>query len=235
MVNVLSAGLRLVSVVVLLLLTSSIARAQVTNGSFETPTVTAGTFTNFPTGSAAITGWTVVGSPNTEVSIVSGTFSQFGITFEAAPGDMGKQWLDLTGNGTNSMTEGVTQTVSTIAGHTYLLSYFIGNTTGAPGVFGTTSTVNVSVNGSPTFSDTNSNANTTGLDWKPISHTFVAGGSTTLTFLNGDGPGDNSNGLDIVSLTDQGVAGAVPEPASVALVVSGLVGLGLLPRRKRSK
>jgi Protein of unknown function (DUF642) len=231
MFKVVSTALRLTCVVILLFAGSSVAYAQVTNPSFETPTVTPGTFTNFLTGSPLIPGWAVVGLNNTEVSIVSGTFQQGGITFEAQNGN---QWLDLTGDGTNSTAEGVSQAVSTIAGHSYLLSYFIGNTTGGGG-FGTTSTVNVSINGTATFSDTNSNIDATGLDWKPIMHTFVASGSTTtLAFFNGDGPGDNSNGLDTIALTDQGVAG-VAEPASGALLVSGLLGLGLLSRRKRSK
>src|SRR5262249_14611825 len=118
-------------------------------------------------------------------------------------------------------------------GHTYLLSYFIGNTTGG-GIFGTTSTVNGSFNGVP-FTDINSAVNATSLTWQQFTHTFVATGSTaTLTFANGDPIGDNSNGLDKVTLTDQGVAG-VPEHASAALVASGLVGLGVLSRRKRSK
>jgi len=225
---------RLTFVVALLLAASStIAHAQiVTNGSFESPTVTPGTFTVFPvTGSPSIPSWTVVGPATTAVAIVSGTFSQNGVTF---PAQDGVQWLDLTGNGSNS-TEGVSQGVSTIAGHTYLLSYFIGNTTGG-GVFGTTSTVNVSINNVPTFTNTNSAVNATSLTWQQFTHTFVAGGSTTtLSFFNGDPAGDNSNGLDNVTLTDQGIVGAVPEPASAALVVSGLLGLGLLTRRKRSK
>jgi len=230
MFKLLTASLRQAGVVFLLVAaSSSIAHSQVTNGSFESPTVPVGNFTNFPVvGSPLIPGWTVV---NNSVSIVSGTFSQNGVTFQAQDG---VQWLDLTGDGSNS-NEGVSQGVSTIAGHTYLLSYFIGNTTGG-GIFGTTSTVNVSINNVSTFTNTNSAVNATSLTWQQFTHTFVAGGSTTtLSFFNGDPPGDNSNGLDNVTLADQGIVGAVPEPTSAALVVSGLLGLGLLTRRKRSK
>ena len=55
----------------------------ITNESFETPVVTPGTFTDFPTGSALISGWTVVGPTSTAVAIVSGTFSQLGVSFPA--------------------------------------------------------------------------------------------------------------------------------------------------------
>ena len=56
----------------LLSLTAAPTRAGlIANGSFESPTVPAGGFSNFAGGSTGITGWTVVGDG---VSIVSGTF-----------------------------------------------------------------------------------------------------------------------------------------------------------------
>jgi Protein of unknown function (DUF642) len=222
--------LRLTFVVVLLLAaSSSIAHAQIiTNGSFEQPTVPVGNFTNFPVGSTLITGWTVV---NNSVSVVSGSFTQNGVTF---PAQDGVQWLDLTGFNTNS-NEGVSQNVTTTPGNQYQLSFWIGNTTGG-GIFGTTSTVNVSITGVPSFSETNSTVSPTTQFWQQFTHTFVAtAATTTLTFTNGDPSTDNDNGLDNISLLNQGPAGAVPEPTSAALVVSGLLGLGLLTRRKRSK
>jgi hypothetical protein len=162
------------------------AANPITNGGFETPVVPVGSFTNFDVGSAALTGWTVTGpSAGANVSIVSGTFSQNGVSF-------GNQWLDLTGDGSNT-TEGVSQAVSTIPGHEYALTFHIGNTTGG-GIFGTTSTVNLFVNGSET-PFTNSTVSATDLNWKQFTDTFVATGtSTTLVFQNGDPGNDNSNG-----------------------------------------
>lgn len=208
--------------------TGSAECALINNGSFETPTVPVGGFTTFNVGTPFFTGWSVVGPNGTNVAIVSGTFSQGGVIFEA---EDGIQWLDLTGDNSNS-TEGVAQTVTTNPNDRYQLSYFIGNTTGG-GIFGTTSTVNVSLNGVPTFSHTNSAVNNTGLTWEQFTDTFVATGtSTAITFLNGDPPSDNSNGLDNVVLTDLGpVTPPVPKPASIGLLASALLGLGLVRRR----
>ena len=111
---------------------------SITNGSFETPVVPVGGFTNLASGSTGITGWTVVGAAG-GVSIVSGSFSQNGISF---PAENGVQWLDLTGDGTNS-NEGVQQTFATTSGTEYTLSFWVGNVYNPGGIFGTTSTVDV--------------------------------------------------------------------------------------------
>ena len=159
------------SIFVGLFLVTSVAHAAtlLTNGSFETPVVPVGSFSSFAVGSSAITGWTVVGPAGTSVSPVSGTFAQNGVAFIAQDG---VQWLDLTGFNINS-TEGVAQTVGTTVGNLYQLSYFVGNTTGG-GIFGTTSTVNVSITGVAPFSDTNSTASPTAQNWQQFTHTFVA-------------------------------------------------------------
>jgi hypothetical protein len=213
---------------------SEASAALIANGSFETPIVPVGSFTNFAVGSGLLTGWTVFGLAGTNVSIVSGSFSQNGVTFEAEDGN---QWLDLTGDGSNS-TEGVSQAVTTTTGDQYQLSYFIGNTTGG-GIFGTTSTVDVSLNGVPTFADTKSNVSPTDLNWEQFTHTFVAAGtSTTLAFQNADPANHNSNGLDTVVLVDQGPA-PVPAPLigfglPVFLAVGGLWLGGRLLERSRT-
>ena len=209
---------------------SANAVSLISNGSFETPVVPAGSFTSFSVGSALLTGWDVIGPTGAVVSVVSGTFSQNGVTFQAQDGT---QWLDLTGVNSNS-TEGVSQTLATTAGHVYQLSFYVGNTTGGS-IFGSTSTVNVSINGTPTFSDTNSTTNATGLSWELFTQTFTAASATTtLAFINGDPATDNSNGLDNVVLNDLGPA-AVPLPAALPLFATGLGALGLLGWRRKRK
>lgn len=205
------------------------AATLLTNGSFETPVVAAGNFTSIPVGSALLTGWSVIGPAGAAVSPVSTTFSQNGVAFVAQDG---AQWLDLTGFNVNS-TEGVSQSVATTAGNQYQVSYFVGNTTGG-GIFGTSSTVNVLINGVQTFSDTNSTVSPASQNWQQFTHTFFASGaSTTLAFVNADPASDNNNGLDNVVLLDLGPVGAVPEPETYALLLAGLGLLGFTARRSK--
>jgi hypothetical protein len=206
----------------------------IANGDFETPLVTAGSFTNFTVGTGTLTGWNVVGPAGQAVSIVSGTFSQNGVSF---PAESGSQWLDMTGFNNNS-TEGISQSFATTAGDLYQLSFWVGNTTGGS-IFGTTSTVNVQLNGSAFTSATNSLVSPTTLTWEQFTATFTAAGaSTSLAFLNGDPNFDNSNGLDNIVVTDLGPAPptGVPEPATVGVLGAGLLGLvGVRRKRKASK
>ncbi len=202
------------------------ARANlISNGSFETPVVPTANFSNFNIGSTAITGWTVVGP---QVSIVSGSFSQGGLSF---PAENGNQWLDLTGDGANAV-EGVEQVLATTIGQTYTVSFWVGNVVNVGGIFGTTSTVAVQING--TTIDTATNSMGTGLStqvWEQFTTSFVASSSSTiLGFLNEDPSSDNSNGLDNIVVT-AGASSATPEPSSLLLLGTGLLGLAALRKQ----
>ncbi len=201
----------------------------ITNGSFENPVVPVGSFENFIAGSTGITGWTVDGP---EVSIVNGAYTSECCAF---PAEDGNQWLDLTGDESNSL-EGVQQTVATVAGTQYNLSFWVGNTYDPGGIYGKTSTVDVllgGVDGSLLGAFTNHSTTKGTLMWEQFSTSFTAtGSSTTLVFLNADPASDNSNGLDNISL----VAGTavVPEPSVLPFVGAGLFGFALVRRRVRS-
>jgi hypothetical protein len=216
----------------MLLCAAADARADLINGSFEsttTPAVSAGSFQNFGPGSTGIPGWTVVGASGTNVSVVSTSDVESGISY---PAEQGSFWLDLTGDASNSDTEGVEQTVSTTIGDQYTLTFWVGNVDNPAATDGPTSTVNLSING-VAGAYTNSSANSTTLSWEQFSVQFVASGpSATLEFLNGAPGNDNVNGLDNIGLVDDGPASTVPEPSLLVLLGSGLLGLAGFARRR---
>jgi hypothetical protein len=169
----------------------------VRDGSFENPVVPNASFTLFSNGQTIDAHWTVVGATG-NVAVVNGNFTQYGFTF---PAKKGVQWVDLTGYLSNSAT-GIKQTISTVAGQNYALTFFIGNVYNPGGVFGTTSTVDLQIDGVAVASFTNIRGQgTTALSWRKFSTDFVAAGTqTTIAFINGDPSNDNSNGIDAVSV-----------------------------------
>lgn len=176
------------------------------NGSFERPVVPAGTFENFDTG-VSFAGWQVVGATG-DVSVIGASYLEDGYTWPAAAGE---QWLDLTGDGSNTAT-GVQQTVATTVGAAYNLTFYVGNAVGGP--IGISSTLNVLVNGTQIFAVTNfAGEGLTSIVWQKYTTTIVATSSeTTFAFMNGDGPTNNVNGLDGISLVEQAPA-AQPDAA----------------------
>jgi Protein of unknown function (DUF642) len=164
------------------------------NGSFEKPVVGPGSYLGFSTGQT-FKHWTVIGA-NGNVAVVSGTFTQNGFSF---PAEKGKQWLDLTG--VSNTPTGVQETVETTAGASYKLTFWIGNVYDPGGIFGTTSTVKVLIDGSNVASDTNSQQGTTQVWQKFTVHFMAASTNTQVGLLNGDPSNDTNNGLDAVSLT----------------------------------
>ena len=165
------------------------------NGSFERPTVPPGSFALFSTG-MTFAHWKVVGASG-NVGVVSGTFTQNGFTF---PAGCGAQWLDLTG--TTETPTGVQQLLSTKSGTAYTVSFKVGNVVNPNGIFGTSSTVDVLINGAQVLAATNSRGTgQTKQVWKLFTLGFTAQGSTTtLAFINGDPSSDTNNGLDCVSV-----------------------------------
>ncbi len=201
------------------LFASSLSASLIVNGSFEAPVVPVGSFTNFGGGSTAITGWTVVGVDST---VVSGSFSQSGITFQA---QNGVQWVDLAGVTSNSMSSGVTQGIATTAGSNYEISFWVGS---ARAQFFDASTVDLQIDSGPRMHFTNPATPNNMLNWKEFVVSFTATNSTTnITFLNGSASNNFLSALDNVSVN----LSAVPEPSSLCLMLGlGMLGLMSGPR-----
>jgi hypothetical protein len=168
----------------------------ISDGGFECPTVPAGGYTSFAMGQQFF-GWTVVGAAGS-VSPLSAAYAMEGYRW---PAHGGSQTLDLTGAGSNSAT-GVSQLVPTVPGTTYHLSFWVGNMS-APGTgWGTSSTVNVMIDGTQALAAANTDGTgSTSLAWRQFTLDFVATtATTTVAFINGDPAGDNSNILDDVTI-----------------------------------
>ena len=94
-----------------------------------------------------------------------------------------------------------------------------------------TSKVGVLIDGSLLTSETNSTPGTT-LNWELFTVSFVAtSASTVVGFENLDPSGDDSNGLDNISLA-LASTGAVPEPATPTLLALAFAGVGFARWRK---
>jgi hypothetical protein len=199
-------------------LAASQARAGtnlVTNGSFEDGTFvpTDGDYSAILNpGSTAITGWTVINTPNAQVAW-DGPTNPYGLT-----ASNGSYFLDLTSDRDAPPYGGVTQTISTIVGASYLLTFDLGSSPqyGLPD-----SLIAYAGAVSQLFTSTS-----TALDaWTSESLYFTASStSTVLSFVGNSGV--DYIGLDNVDVQD------VPEPASLFALGTGLLALRLVRIRK---
>jgi hypothetical protein len=199
----------------------------ITNGSFDN---TSGQWTDgtgqggdlIAPASNAITGWSVAGgypllwvnTPNTYRGLA------------ASPGNGSTFFLDLTGDNDAAPYDGVSQTISTIAGHTYSLTFALGSSTSWGIQDAITATAG---SASQTFTSTNDNTNAN--DWETETLNFTATGSSTLISLVGFS-GQSYIGLDNVDVEQTGV-GAVPEPSTWAMMILGFCGMGFMAYRRK--
>jgi hypothetical protein len=168
-----------------------------------------------PVGSTAITGWTVTGD---QLAWITNP-NPWGLAAQE-----GNRFLDLTAYPSGAPFGGVTQTLATAAGQSYVVNYFLGSYTsrwGGPPVSiefsagGTTTTCTVS---------TTSTQST----WTLCSATFTASSTSTALTFRGTA-GYQYIGLDNVTVE------AIPEPALTLLLGSSIVALAIRHRWARRR
>jgi hypothetical protein len=213
-----------ITAIVAVLGTSAAQAANLlTNGSFEDTTnfVDQGNDTmSLDVGSTAMPGWTVSGS---HYLAWIGPTNPFGLT--ASPNG-GSYFLDLTGYIAGAPYSGVSQTIPTQAGATYLLTFDLSSSP----QWGLQDGLEVSA-GSATASFTTTNDGTQTNLWEPETLSFTATGAMTTISLIGNS-GDNYIGLDNVNVVQ---TSSVPEPATWAMMLIGFGGLGVAIRSARRK
>jgi hypothetical protein len=215
------------------------ARAEaslIVNGGFEDPVVAPGTYAIFTPGQSIGSGWTAVGDAGTNVLVIQTTYTEnpFGhpAVFNAQEG---LNSVDLTGAGNLGPTAGITQTVATVVGQQYLLSFHVGRVAfnnGPSFPYVADATVNLKINGGALVPFTNSGVTNGQIHWTQFDYAFVAtSASTNLSFLNGTPAG--VGGSSAAELDNVSLVAVVPEPTSFALLGFGLcTGMRILRRRR---
>ncbi len=203
------------------------ARASnlITNGSFEV-----GTPSDNPYDSSAnsqqllsgdttsLSGWTVTGAASSDIAWI-GSSNTYGVT-----ASQGSDFLDLTGwqwGGAGG--KGVMQTISTVAGQQYTLSFDLGNSISYN--YGGTNALSVQAG---SLSQVVSSVGTQSVNaWDHYTLSFVAQSASTAVSFTGV-QATYYIGLDNVSVT------AVPEPETFALLLAGLGVVGAVARRRKA-
>lgn len=207
---------RLALISVLSLATVGAQANLLSNGSFED-----GVFVNngegvmsLVAGSTVIPGWKVV--TDTTAWIINANPYQL----SASDGD---RFLDLTDYPSGAPFAGLQQTVATVVGGVYLLSFDLGSSN----FYSRPTAVTASAaSSSQTFSSALTGGSS---DWETFSMAFTAVSSSTVITLQGQ-TGGSYIGLDNAVL----IQTAVPEPGAGALALMGLGALGALMRRRRA-
>ncbi|MGA2176288.1 MAG: immunoglobulin domain-containing protein [Verrucomicrobiota bacterium] len=163
-------------------ITSATATNLIQNGSFESPNI-GSTYLTYGPGSTNIPGWTVTGSPGSEVGIA-------GYYWEDVPAEDGNQYLDVTGDRVPG--GGITQTFSTIAGASYDLIFYHGSYNH----YGINNALGVTIAGN-SYAYGETSAGNGSLDWRQVVIPFVATSNfTTLAFTNLTGFYSEDNFVD---------------------------------------
>jgi hypothetical protein len=189
--------------------TAHAATNLITNGSFEEDlTFGNGGFATYSTYS----GWDV-GSNGLELrNNVAGTAEDGGTFAE----------LDTSAN------SWIAQTVSTVVGQEYLLTFYYA---ARAGVDAASNEIDVAVSdtstGTATYSYTGDGTASTSLTWVEETISFVASSTATTITFAAAGTSDSLGGA-----LDNVVLSAVPEPSGWAMLLAGLGMMGFIARRR---
>ena len=216
-------------------LACSAAGAQnlLVNGSFEQfnadhPFAPGGDDTQqFLPGSTGILGWTVTSGTDIALTGPTNPYGDF-----ASDGNYS---LDLTGYADGNPFGGVSQTIATVVGQHYRLTFDLGNNVRYENEnFGSILLASAGST-SQTFTNLAYDPNLQVETWATETLDFVATGSSTLITLHGGASGAQQAAIGLDNVRVEAIAGGVPEPASWALMLGGfgMVG-GALRSRKRA-
>jgi len=186
------------------------AAAYFENGDFKHPQPEHGSFVILDSGER-FGSWRVAGAAG-NVAWVSGAYQHDGFSFFAPgrpPDNTDDSWVNLAGI-SQTATGIIHGPVPTKPGHTYRLTFWVGNIYDTVGLYGTTSTVAAYENATLVGVATNSGgAGTNAEYWQQFTYDFVAEAPwTVIGFMNMDGPGDLNCGVGNIVLAPAGQAAA---------------------------